>query len=207
MVKVRQDLTGMMFGNLLVLEQAEDHVPPCGVHRAKWRCQCTCGNITEVCDADLKKGNIKSCGCQNPAKAKENRYQLNLVDEHGSYGIGYTSNTNEPFYFDMDDYDKIKPHCWSIKHQRENLIIVFARIKGENRESSMASYISPGYTVHIDHNPFNNRKYNLMAFDGTPAYQNVNTQMHLCEQYGLNPTLLNSSGNDIIKSRRRGNLK
>lgn len=32
-------------------------------------------------------------------------------------------------------------------------------------------------------------------------------QMHLCEQYGLNPTLLNSPGNDIIKSRRRGNLK
>ena len=37
-----------------------------------------------------------------------NKYDLNLIDEHGKYGVGYCSNTNNKFYFDMDDYDKIK---------------------------------------------------------------------------------------------------
>ncbi len=32
MVKVRQDLTGMVFGRLKVLEQAEDHIQPYDVH-------------------------------------------------------------------------------------------------------------------------------------------------------------------------------
>ena len=28
------------------------------------------------------------------------------------YGIGYISNTNNPFYFDKEDYDLIKNYCW-----------------------------------------------------------------------------------------------
>lgn len=30
----------------------------------------------------------------------------------GEYGIGYT-NKGETFYFDLEDYDKIKDYCWS----------------------------------------------------------------------------------------------
>ena len=37
MVKVRQDLTGMVFGRLKVLEQTEAHIQPNGVHRPKWK--------------------------------------------------------------------------------------------------------------------------------------------------------------------------
>lgn len=44
---------------------------------------------------------------------KYNRYDLNLKDEHGLYGVGYCFNTGHEFYFDMDDYDKIKDYCWS----------------------------------------------------------------------------------------------
>lgn len=28
-----------------------------------WKCQCDCGNFTEVLDSNLKNGNVKSCGC------------------------------------------------------------------------------------------------------------------------------------------------
>ena len=41
---------------------------------------------------------------------KTNIYELNLHDENGLYGVGYCSNTNRKFYFDMDDYNKIKDY-------------------------------------------------------------------------------------------------
>lgn len=56
MVNVRDDLTGRTFGRLTVLEQAEDHIQPNGVHRPKWKCQCSCENktIVFVQGSDLK---------------------------------------------------------------------------------------------------------------------------------------------------------
>lgn len=43
---------------------------------------------------------------------KYNRVILNLEDEYGKYGIGYCSNTNSEFYFDMEDYHNIKNYTW-----------------------------------------------------------------------------------------------
>lgn len=40
---------------------------------------------------------------------KRNQYDLS-----GEYGVGYTTNGNKPFYFDLDDYDKIKDYCWTL---------------------------------------------------------------------------------------------
>lgn len=40
-------------------------------------------------------------------KKKYNRYDLS-----NEYGIGWTTNTNREFYFDLEDYDKIKDYCW-----------------------------------------------------------------------------------------------
>ena len=36
--------------------------------------------------------------------------KYNTYDLSGEYGIGYTSK-GEEFYFDLDDYDKIKDYC------------------------------------------------------------------------------------------------
>ena len=43
----------------------------------------------------------------------------NIYDLSGEYGIGWTSNTNEEFYFDKEDYGKIKDYCW---HERRGYI-------------------------------------------------------------------------------------
>lgn len=32
-------------------------------NRIYWKCQCDCGNITEVLSSNLKSGQVKSCGC------------------------------------------------------------------------------------------------------------------------------------------------
>ena len=52
------DLTGQTFGNLTVLERAENRHG-----RTVWRCRCSCGNETVVSAHDLRAGHTKSCGC------------------------------------------------------------------------------------------------------------------------------------------------
>lgn len=65
MVRVKEDLTGQMFGRWLVLEQAEDHIDKNGNHHAMWHCKCSCENKTEknVLQSNLKNGTSQSCGC------------------------------------------------------------------------------------------------------------------------------------------------
>lgn len=39
------------------------------------------------------------------------KHKTNEYDLSGEYGIGYTSKGDE-FWFDLEDYDKIKDYCW-----------------------------------------------------------------------------------------------
>lgn len=64
-IKVKEDLTNMRFGNLVVLEQAEDYIRPNGRSSAAWSCLCDCGNIITVRGDALKHGDKQSCGMQN----------------------------------------------------------------------------------------------------------------------------------------------
>lgn len=53
-----QNLTGMKFGHLTVLERAENQG-----HYTAWLCKCDCGNTCVAQGYRLKNGKIKSCGC------------------------------------------------------------------------------------------------------------------------------------------------
>lgn len=63
------DIAGRKFGHLTVLKCL-------GVggsrNLAMWECECDCGNIVEVCGAELRNGTRKSCGCsrKQPRKPK-----------------------------------------------------------------------------------------------------------------------------------------
>jgi very-short-patch-repair endonuclease len=60
--KVKKDLTGQRFGNLVVLSATEERKEGSIV----WKCQCDCGNITFVPTCNLRHNNphTTSCGCQ-----------------------------------------------------------------------------------------------------------------------------------------------
>lgn len=55
----RENLVGMKFNRLTVLEFAGTTLGRAAI----WRCQCDCGNITNVRASKLKNNIIKSCGC------------------------------------------------------------------------------------------------------------------------------------------------
>lgn len=189
MVKVKEDMTGWKMwehgipdSRLIVIKQVEDYVQPNGVHSAQWLCECNCDKKTKfvVRSNDLRGGHTKSCGCLQIERAtnavkKYNKYKLNLIDEHGLYGIGYCSNTGRKFYFDMDDYNKIKDYCWHERKYTNNYSVPMTRLsKNDAKTMTLPNneivnvrdirfhYLIYGkYSDHLDRNPFNNRKYNL----------------------------------------------
>lgn len=83
---------------------------------------------------------------------KKNKYDLS-----GNYGIGWTFK-DEEFYFDLEDYDKIKNYCWSTRHG-----YLRARNPKTNKDIIMHRLImnitDPKLMVdHIKHNKLDNRK-------------------------------------------------
>lgn len=70
----------------------------------RFKCKCKCNPDKEISiDArSVVVGNTTSCGC----KKKTNRYEI-----RDNYVIMYTSN-NEPFYVDLEDFDRVKDICW-----------------------------------------------------------------------------------------------
>ena len=58
-----KDLTGMTFGNLVVLQRAIDHRTPSGQNITSWLCKCKCGKNIVVSSQNLRTGHTKSCGC------------------------------------------------------------------------------------------------------------------------------------------------
>ena len=54
------DIKGAVFGNLTVLERAENKG-----QRTAWLCRCDCGSEVVVTTHDLRAGHTKSCGCKS----------------------------------------------------------------------------------------------------------------------------------------------
>jgi hypothetical protein len=158
MVKVKNDITGKTFSRLTVVGQVDDYIKPSGKRESQWACQCDCGNKIIVRGYCLVNGHTKSCGCLQKEKASTVKKKRNIYDLTGSYGIGYAFN-DEQFYFDLEDYDKIKDYCWSFdKH---------GYVQGNNKKSKIKFHrlvtSCPDDMVvdHINHIKYDNRKSNL----------------------------------------------
>ena len=175
------DLTGQKFGRLTVIRKAEN---PSEAH-IKWLCECECGNFITTRGTSLRSGITKSCGCLVSDKIREcnkANKKCNVYDLTGDYGIGYASNTNEPFYFDLEDYDKIKDYYWSANTDGymystcdDEYILMHRLIIDENNPEMQVD--------HFNRNRKDNRKENLKSV--TPQHNNWNRGMNQNNKSGV----------------------
>lgn len=162
------DLTGQKFGRLTVTGRA----PNQGKH-TMWYCDCECGTKQKIISqANLcNENHTRSCGCLKREKSAENgrkrkglpnlkNKRYNTYDLSGEYGVGYTLK-GEEFYFDLEDFDKIKDYCWwkndngyLITSLRNNKKVRMHRLIMDEQDTNVR-------IDHKDHNTVNNRKYNL----------------------------------------------
>lgn len=66
-MRLFEDLTGQDFTRLTVIKPVKVD------GKTRWECRCCCGNVTIASKNDLKRGNVKSCGCLKKERLTKNK--------------------------------------------------------------------------------------------------------------------------------------
>ena len=158
MVKVKVDLTGKRFGKFIVIKRVDDYIMASGKHKDMWLCLCDCGHYVQLVGSEIrrKKENSGCRFCQTLFIRKNNRYDID-----GEYGIGWTTNTQEEFYFDLEDYDVIKQYCWFVAVCKRGYKELRAKDTKTNKLIRMHCLLVGKYADHINRNTLDNRRQNL----------------------------------------------
>lgn len=192
--KVRSNgnnLIGKRFGRLVVIEQVENNHS----HRGKyWRCQCDCGNYTEVRSDDLTGGTSLSCGC-----LQRERAGINKINEIGNrYGrltvidLANSDNQGHAYWRCICDCGNTKIckasslrngtilSCGCLKSKGEMLIAQYLRKRKINFNSQVSFsdlfYKSEDAPLKFDFGIYdnNNKLILLIEFQGIQHYDSSN---------------------------------
>lgn len=169
------NIIGNRYGMLTVIERADDYILKNGKIKTRWKCLCDCGNEIIVMKNALSSGTTKSCGClrnniNSHRLKKNNKYVLS-----GKHGIGYDSKNNE-FYFDLEDYEKIKDCYWFVNEKGYVM---------NSKNQSMHRLLCESFDVvdHVNHKKFDNRKCNLR--DVTNQQNVMNSKLQVNNTSGI----------------------
>lgn len=132
-------------------------------------CKCSCGNpiLTIVTGSRLRNGETRSCGCLARELKRKRLLKENEYDLSGQYGVGYTTNTHEPFYFDLEDFQLIKSYHWQkyVNKGRSDHVDLRANyINDEGQRKCILMHQLVTGQKKMDHenqSPMDNRKANL----------------------------------------------
>lgn len=176
-----KDLTEQKFGRLNVKCRGPNNKSG----NAQWWCLCDCQiskpkseqELILIVGTNLTRGITQSCGCLQKEITSLIMSKPNKYDLSGEFGIGYTSTPDSygryEFYFDLEDYDKIKDYTWSFSND-------YLR-DTKDRSIAMHQIILPtenGFApehIHGAKSKNDNRKANLRS--ATQSQNLMNTQL------------------------------
>lgn len=158
------DITDEKFGKLTPIKVVGKNKR----RQLMWECKCDCGNTTVTCGSEMRLGRIKSCGCvQSGLKQIRRDPKIPKYKLTRKYGIGYTNKGNK-FYFDLEDYQKIKDYSWG----EDGKGYICADTKNGKIRLHRLILNATQIVDHINHNIKDNRKCNLR--ECTPSQNAMN---------------------------------
>lgn len=172
---------------LTFIKVVEDiYLSPKGQVHQQILCQCDCGNFKVLRKTNFMSGGTKSCGCLNKKTSRENgkkSQKYNTYNLTGEYGIGWASNTNKEFYFDLEDYNKIKDYCWREDNKgyictsnKENKKPKCLMLHDVIMDNICENYLDKDFYVNHIKRKNDNRKLNLRLLTESEYKQNHKTR-------------------------------
>lgn len=164
-----KDITNNVYGRLTVVGR-DFSKKGSGTY---WFCKCSCGNpnLISVYKGSLTQGLTNSCGCIR--KEVLAQHKINKYDLSNDYGIGICTNTGNEFYFDLEDYDKIKGYCW---YENDQGYVVSQQnrknIRMHRLVMGLKAYNPQEQVDHIHHNKRDNRKAYLRIVNNSQNSMN-----------------------------------
>lgn len=201
------EMIGKKYGKLTVLSKSKNKIVYGGHPKITYDCLCECGNIKRVTKDSLKRGNTKSCGCihkETISKIGKLNKKNNTYDLSGNYGVGFTE-TGDAFYFDIDDFDKIKDYYWNISTGYVESETNRIKFRTKMHRLIMDCTDSTLDIDHINHNKLDNRKENLRIVTRSQNQMNLSKKSN--NTSGTTGVYFNKSTNSwvatIQKNKKR----
>lgn len=184
------DLTNQTFDKWHVITKGKDYISPKGYHYPTWLCWCDCEkdipfearNKYQIIENKLVNKKSTCCiKCGSNKRVEKikisNQKNRSKYELNGEFGIGHTYD-NHLFYFDLEDYEKIKDYNWYVNDQHYLLARVSignGKIKEVRMHRIIMSIDNP--KIEIDHihgikSRNDNRKSNLRI--ATHSQNNIN---------------------------------
>lgn len=169
-------MSGQKFGRLTVIGLDKERMKQNKIriqngeiksYKTYFLCECECGNIKSIDSSALKSGTVVSCGCYQKELSKtiipdKNRKHNNYRIENNCVYMKSSTNNNDEFIIDIDDFDKVYNYCW---HIDDNGYVIAPIPKKKNKyyrlHRFVLNYDEEGIVDHINHNTRDNRKENL----------------------------------------------
>ena len=172
------DIVGEKYGRLTVKECIKNE-------KGMWicKCECDCGNETNVYKSNLMSGYVKSCGCIRKEKIINRSKNYNKFEMIGEYVIGYDCNGNT-FYFDIEDYSKVKDISWRV-HKDGCVMGYYSKTKKYIKMHRLImNCINDDIVIdHINHKRNDNRKENLRKSTISENMRNVKVKSNNTSGY------------------------
>lgn len=181
-----KEVIGQKFGRLTVADIIKENGKKYCI------CNCDCGTKNKkILYSSVIRGTTKSCGCIRSEKTTETKQKHNSFELFDTYGIGYTDCSDicmgcfdsfgrNYFYFDIEDYDKIKNRYWKFNDQ--DYVVSSKRKKlgetGDVRLHRIIMGLTKDDHIDVDHirgddTRNDNRKSNLRLASRTENNMNI----------------------------------